>query len=251
MRVFVPLAFLLVAILFLAAPRAAEAAQMLPNLVLKLARGHDPAEGPYRFRCPVFGKCNHRIVGMFMTRRRGVPEAWVVAAIPNESDCHGCSSRMTLEVYRKRGGRWEKYRVWRNFADWGSWGVVRPQEVRMARIDNRRMVLFLLGGFAQMGEVTESMRVFVIDDEDITPARDFCLAYDNEAAITPESDIKLRKWSTRFRLRTVKGRPVLIFHIRDGTGNSHNTVVYEFMGKGLRLHPDSYPDPRLRFPCGE
>lgn len=231
-----------------AVPREAVAAEMLPNLVLKLAKGRDPSDGPYRFRCPVFGRCNHRIVGMFMVTRRGIPEAWVVAAIPNEESCHACASRMTLEVYRKRDGKWRKYRVWPNFAEWGSWGVVRPQEVRLARIDDRRMVLFLEGGFTNMGETIESMDIFIVDDEDITPAGHFCLSYDNEGAITPESNMRLEKWQARYELGTVKGKPGLIFHIHDEVGDNDATVAYEFMGKGLRLR--SPADKRLHDPCG-
>ena len=120
------LAFLVLTtfILPITTPRGADAAEMLRNIVVEKTKNlFPPTEKGYRFRCPVFGKCNHRIVGMFMTERRGVPEAWVLAAVPNESDCHGCMSRLTLEVYRKQQGKWEKYRVWRDFDEAGSWGV--------------------------------------------------------------------------------------------------------------------------------
>ena len=225
----------------------APAAEMLHNMVLTLARGQDPADGPYRFRCPVFGRCNHRIVGLFQTRRRGISETWVVAAIPNESDCHACTSRMTMEVYRKRGGRWRKHRAWRNFTEWGNWGIVRPSEVRMGRIDNRRMILFLEGGTTQMGETTEALEVFIIDGEDITPVRRFCIHYDNEGAITPEMPMKHEKWSARYELVTINGRPALVFHLRDETTGNTGTMVYEIVGRRLRLRHGG--DVRLENSC--
>ena len=244
--------FLLATVMaFFIAPPPASAVEMLRNLVPELAKGRSPSEAPYRFRCPVFGRCNHRIVGMFMVTRRKIREAWVVAAVPNEESCHSCTSRITLEVYRKRNGGWQKYRVWRDFDEAGNWGLVQPETVRMGRIDDRRMVFFLEGGFTNMGTTTESVDVYVIDDEDITPAGRYCLTYDNEGAITPENNIRLRKWSARYELGSMKGRPALIFHVKDGTGDNDTTVAFEFMGKGLRLFRDSLPDSRLHVPCGE
>ena len=249
-KVFI-LLVLAVGILSLAAPRGAGAAEMLRNIVVEKTKNlFPPTEKGYRFRCPVFGRCNHRIVGMFMTERRGIPEAWVLAAVPNESDCHSCMSRLTLEVYRKQQGRWEKYRVWRDFDEAGGWGVVNPEFVRMAKIDDRRMVLFIEGGFTNMGQTMGYMSIYVIDDEDITPAREFCLHYDNEGEEIPGKKIKRFYWNASYRLGTVKGRPALIFHIKGKGKDDDNTVIYEFMGKGLRVNRDSYPDPRLRFPCG-
>lgn len=242
--------FLLLTIIIIlpsGATRFANAAEMLHNIVLDLAKGKDPVDGPYRFRCPVFGKCNHRIVGMFQTQRAGFPEIWVVAAIPNEESCRACASRMTIEVYRKDGGQWRKYRVWRNFAEWGNWGIVRPEEVRLGKIDERRMILFLQGGATHMGQTIEAVETFIIDDEDITPVRRFCIYYDNEAAITPETPLKHEKWSARYQLTTVDGKPALVFHLRDEVRGEKNTVVYEVMGKGLRLR---FPgDERLENGC--
>ena len=229
----------------------AVAAEMFRNLVVDRTKNLFPPSEKgkgYRFRCPVFGRCNHRIVGMFMVTRRGITEAWVVAAIPNEPDCHACASRMTLEVYRRQGGKWRKYRVWRNFAEWGAWGLVAPEEVRLGMIDDRRMILFLEGGFTNMGQTIESVEIFIIDDEDITPAGHFCLSYDNEGAVMPETGMKLEKWSARYELGSVKGKPGLIFHIDDEVGDDDATVTYEFMGKGLRLR--SPGDERLHDPCG-
>ena len=246
-------AFLVLTILVLplAFPSGAMAARMLPNLVLKLAKGHDPEQGPYRFRCPVFGRCNHRIAGMFMTERQGVPEAWVLAAVPNEGGCATCTSRLTLEIYRKQDGKWVKYRAWRDFDENGSWGVVAPESVHLVKVDDRRMMLFLTSGFTHMGETMEYMSVFFVDDEDITPARGFCLYYDNESGVTPENGVELRKWRVRYTLGEVKGKPALIFHIKGRDKDDDNTVIYEFMGKGLRLHRESSSDIRLHVPCGE
>ena len=238
-------------ILPIAAPGGAGAAEMLQNLVLKLAKGRDPARGPYRFRCPVFGKCNHRIAGMFMTERRGIREAWVLAAVPNEGGCATCTTRLTLEVYRKQGGKWQKYRVWRDFDENGSWGVVAPDSARLAKIDDRRMALFIRSGFTHMGVTMEYMSVYIVDDEDITPVRSFCLYYSNDGAVAPENGVKRKEWSVRHELGAVKGRPALIFHIKSKGKEDDNTVIYEFMGKGLRLHRESFPDNRLHVPCGE
>lgn len=231
----------------LAGQRIASAAEMLHNMVLDLAKGRDPFDGPYRFRCPVFGKCNHRIVGMFQTQRAGRPAIWVVAAIPNEESCHACSSRMTIEVYRKQDGRWRKHRVWRKFTEWGNWGIVRPEEVRMGKIDERRMILFLQGGATHMGQTIEAVETFIIDNEDITPVRRFCIHYDNESAITPDTPLKREKWSARYKLTTVDGKPVLVFRLRDDVTGEKKTVIYEIVGKGLR--PRSSGDDRLENGC--
>ena len=229
------------------APRIAMAAEMLRNMVPELAKGHDPFDGPYRFRCPVFGRCNHRIVGMFRTMRAGVPEIWVIAAIPNEESCHACASCMTLEVYRKRGGKWRKHRVWHHFTEWGSWGVVAPQEVRLGKIDERRMILFLQGGGTHMGQTVEVVEIFIIDDEGVTPARRFCLAYDNEGAITPDTPMKRAKWNARYALTTVNDKPALVFRLRDEATGANGIVTYEIMDKGLRLRPPG--DERLENGC--
>lgn len=223
--------------------------EMLHNIVLDRTEGLSTAQGGYRFRCPVFGTCNHRIVGMFLVRRRGYSETWVVAAIPNEHSCHACTSRLTLEVYRKRGGKWRKHKVWRNFAKAGNWGVVQPEGVRMGKIDERRMIIFVHSPFFQMGEAAEGVDVFIIDDVDVTPASAFCVHYDNEAAITPDTGMRLAKWRVRYELVSVNGKPRLVFHITDEAGGHNNTVIYGIIGKGLR--PESLTDIRLRIPCGE
>ncbi len=230
-----------------AAIRPAAAVEMLHNVVLDLTKGRDPYKGPYRFRCPVFGTCNHRIVGIFFVKRRGIFEAWVVAAVPNESDCHACASRMTLEIHRRQGGRWRKHQAWRDFTEWGDWGVVRPREVRLGKIDDKRMILFLQGAGTHMGLTVDVAEIFIIDNEDITPVRRFCLAFDNEGALTPELSMKHVKWSARYRLTTVNGRPALVFRLRDDVKNEQRTVTYEIMGKGLRLR--SPGDDRLENGC--
>ncbi len=228
--------------------RVAKAAEMLHNIAAQRAARLFEAGGKYRFPCPVFGTCNHRIVGLFQVRRAGTPETWVVAAIPNEEACHACTSRMTLEVYRKRHGKWRKHRVWRHFDEWGTWGRVSPGWVRMARVDDGRMMLFLHLPFLQMGEQTETMRVYIVDDRGVSPAGDFCLTYDNEGAVLPGSGMKVIKWDADYELASYDGRPKLVFRITGDAGLATNTVAYEIQGRGLRL--SSPPDLRLNTPCG-
>ncbi len=243
-----PYLFLLVVVFVCAWTRPVMAAEMLHNIAAERAARLFDAGGKYRFSCPVFGTCNHRIVGIFKTRRAGVPEAWIVAAIPNEESCHACTSRLTLEVYRKRGGKWRKHRVWRNFDEAGSWGRVSPAWVRMGKIDDERMMLFVHTPFLQMGEQTENLQVYIIDDRDVSPAGSFCLSYSNEGAILPDSGMQMFEWEADYTLASSDGRPKLVFRIRGNAGPARNTVVYDIVGKGLRLA--SSPDPRLNSLCG-
>ena len=223
-------------------------AEMLHNVVLEKTGGRFVPERGFRFPCPVFGRCNHRIIGVFLTHRAGAEEAWIIAAIPNETSCHACMSRLTLEIYRKKRGTWRKYRVWRNFTEAGNWGVVDPEWIRLGKIDDRRMIFFLHSPFLQMGIGVETLDVFIVDDKKISPAGQFCLSYNNEGANLPDNGMDMIKWGAQYALVSLSGQPKLSFTITGNKGPERRIVVYDIKGKSLHLATPS--DPRLRIPCG-
>ena len=204
-------------------PSRAQSADMMVNLTAQLSqhlfdeRSSAAGARGYTYACPVFGRCNHRIVGLFIDQVGGRQRAWVVAAYPNEDDCHACTSRMTVEIYDRKAGRWHKTAAFRNFTEWGDWGTVAPKEVKLARLDRGRAVLFLDLSFMGQGYVEESMRAFLVSDARIRAIGGLSIGEDNSGAV--EDEAAASWWKATYQVQDgERGRPELVVRVTDNRG---------------------------------
>lgn len=155
--------------------------------------------------CKNLYPCNpiHTFIGDYNLSYRNREVLIVVAAtIDRISRCHSCSPALSLFEFEKRPTGWKLVNSFISAMAWGTWNVVKQDEIKVMVIGDNRYGIVLEGGWMFTGTVGYSTAIYAYVGDSLSEVLSPLQTFENNGGIrTSLNRIPEENWNSHIKVQ--------------------------------------------------